>query len=693
MTTPPYMLDRPRVMCDTECYPNYWSIGFRRDDGKVVIIRRRPFIELDYARIAKIIRNHTIVTFNGNNYDENMILLAMSGASNAKLKEASDDIIARGMKPWEFREHWGIKRPEWFDHIDLMEVSPGAAAFPSQKLYAGRLHSRTMRDLPFDHTQDLTDAQTIDLDAYLENDLDVLDDLHTELSQQIELRYTMSRRYGMDLRSKSDAQLAEAVIKQAVEKKIGTRIYKADIRPFSFKYEPRDFIQFKTPDMQAMFAKVRDTKFIVKPDGYVLLPAFLRDEPVTVAGVPYQMGLGGLHSKEHAATHEVDDDTELVDTDVRGYYPNQIIATGKGPKKMRGHFQPVFQGIVREREEAKGLIKVYKAAGDAANEKRAKGTAESGKVMSNGTFGKTGSPFSPLYAPEMLIETTVGGQLSILMLIEAVTEIGCTVVSANTDGFVTKVPKHLRGLFDCVVMDWNLATYLVTEETRYSGLYSRDVNNYIAVTTDGEIKTKGVYGKSGPGLAAASGLKKNPDAQICSDAAVAYIAKGVDPRTTIEACADIRDFIIVRRVKGGCEIDGEYLGKAVRWYHSTERKGPLRENGTDKAVADSTGAQPCMTLPEGYALPDDLDIEWYVREAWARIQDTGVKVNDPALRGKTAIFTARLEDQKTFHRVDPKSGDALCGRSRESIRDRWIEVKSVPYDMKECRKCLSILKV
>ena len=44
--------------------------------------------------------------------------------------------------------------------------------------------------------------------------------------------------------------------------------------------------------------------------------------------------------------------------------------------------------------------------------------ANGGKIVLNGTFGKLFSLFSIFFSPQQGISTTVGGQLSLLMLIE-----------------------------------------------------------------------------------------------------------------------------------------------------------------------------------------------------------------------------------------------------------------------------------
>lgn len=688
---------------DIECYRNYFLVAF-----KDIQNNRRVKFEIwnddrsnfNTSRIATIFRNYTIVTFNGNNYDTLVLALAMQQYTNSDIKDASDQIIVGGLKPWKFRDYYNASLPGYADHIDLMEVSPGAAQRPSLKLYAGKMHSRKMQDLPVDPDA-IIDAELREvLRTYVDNDLDVTHDMCDELSSQLSIRATMSDRYGIDLRSKSDAQIAEAVIKQEVERRTGQRIYREDVMPFAFHYEPPSWVSFETEYLQNIFNLIRNTKFRVKSDGYVLFPEIL-SEPIVIGGNSYQMGIGGLHSKEESKTYYADEEYELQDNDVRGYYPNLIIGSGRAPKNMGHYFQPVFRGIVADREKAKARIPLAEKRGDKAAAKDAKDKSETGKIMTNGTFGKTGSPFSPLYSPTMMIQTTVTGQLAILMAIERTTLAGYQVVSANTDGFVTRLPRAQRDHFRAILFDWECDTGLFTEATYYSSLHSRDVNNYIALTEpqyEGEkvkVKSKGIFAPSGRGLPAAAGLKKNPDVDVCSAAVVAYLKDGVPIEETIHNCADVRQFIRIRREKGGAgytstvdpALDQDYVGKAVRWYYAAGERGWFYSRITKGRVAGTTGARPLMELPEHYELPDDIDYDWYVREAYARLNDVGVPCADPALAGRHGFMFGSRPEQKTVHRVDLSSGVAMCGAKRKDFRELWVEHERVPEGMRFCAKC------
>ena len=108
---------------------------------------------------------------------------------------------------------------------------------------------------------------------YCGNDLTVLEALYNALAPQIQQRIELSKRYGMDLRSKSDAQLAEAVLRRRCEQKLGKRIYKNDIDWNStFRYEPPAWLSFQTPQLQKAFEIIKLAIFGLDGYGRVEMP-------------------------------------------------------------------------------------------------------------------------------------------------------------------------------------------------------------------------------------------------------------------------------------------------------------------------------------------------------------------------------------------------------------------------------------
>ena len=593
----PIGIAKPIWVFDTEVYRDYFLFAaLSADSGVVVTFDTFPGQAIDRKGLRQFLKENRLVSFNGIRFDMPIVALALQGADCAEMKASADKIIKNNIPHWQL----GIDVPE-VDHIDLIEVAPGIA---SLKIYGGRMHCERMQDLPIDEAASISPDQRIALRQYCGNDLQTTLQLYRTLAKQIELRERMSLEYGIDLRSKSDAQIAEAVIRQEVERRLGSRLDKLDPFRFagqSFHYVAPEFVRSlaQGPAAEALQA-AESAQFVVGGNGVVIMPKELADLRIAIGGSVYRMGIGGLHSSEKTATHIADADHVIIDRDVASYYPSIILNCGLSPSNMGRHFSEVYRGIVQRRLAAKRV-------GD-------KVVADALKITINGSFGKFGSPYSVLYAPRLLIQVTLTGQLALLALIEALESEGIPVVSANTDGVVIKCPRHLLPMCDLIVWQWEAVTGFETEATEYAALYSRDVNNYIAIKPDRSAKVKGAY--------APSGLQKNPTNEVVTDAVLRYLAHGADVAETIRACRDIRRFVTIRQVKGGAVKGDRYLGRAVRWYYAKGETGAITYKINGYTVARSEGAKPLMDLPESF--PADVDFDWYIAEAQSILADLGV---------------------------------------------------------------------
>ena len=587
---------------DCEVYVDYFLVAFRDvDSGDVTTYEQWPDQSLDVKALRKHMQRGRIISFNGKRFDAPLIAYAIAGATCAEIKAAANDIISNNLQPWQFEQRYPCKIDPELDHVDLFDVAPGMA---SLKIYAGRMHSIKLQDLPIAFDANISPEQREVLKDYCVNgDTVATLDLLRTLGPQIELRERMTKVYGIDLRSKSDAQIAESVIKSQVGKLVNRKVERPIIPPGTqFNYKPPAFVRFDYPALQHALDVVTSVPFVVLRNGSVQMPKEIKDLKIAVGGSVYQMGIGGLHSTESCVAHIADDDTLLVDRDVTSYYPSIILNCNLTPNHLGRPFLDVYRNLVDKRLAAK-------RAGD-------KVTADALKITINGTFGKLGSMWSALYSPDLLIRTTLTGQLALLMLIEQLEALGVSVVSANTDGVVIKCPRSHEIAMDAAIVVWESATGFETEETRYRALYSRDVNNYIAVKPDGGCKAKGAY--------ATPGLQKNPANEICNIAVGRFLAHGTPIEQTINGCDDIRKFVTLRQVNGGC-IDqcGEFLGRAARWYYSTIVRDVLRYKTNGYTVARSEGAMPLMMLPD--SIPPDLDLAWYVSEAQSILADIGYR--------------------------------------------------------------------
>lgn len=592
-----------RLVFDIECYPNYFLIAFRSVTlGKYLYFEMTPDQPLDYLKLGWVAHNFTLVGFNSYHYDIPILCLALAGKTNAALQSATTAIIEQGMRSNEVLKQYKVKRDKTIDSIDLIEVAPLRA---SLKIYGGRIHSYRMQDLPFVAGSMLTDDQITCLRWYCINDLLNTQDLFNELNKELDLRLNLTLENSLDLRSKSDAQIAEAIISSEIRKIKGHYIKRPTIYPGTvYYYKVPYFLRYQSPLMQYVLQTVASTPFIVNEYGKVGLPEALKELPIKIGQTDYTMGIGGLHSCEKKAMHYADKNYILVDRDVTSYYPMIILNLGLYPEHLGPDFLHVYRSIVNRRVAAKH-------SGD-------KTVANTLKIVINGSFGKFGNMYSMLYSPDLLFQVTITGQLSLLMLIERLELAGIAVVSANTDGLVIKCHQTQQALMDQIVNQWEIDTGFTTEATNYLALLSRDVNNYIAVKTEGEelIKSKGAFARPG--------LQKNPTNEICIDAIESLLLTGTPIEQTIRTCNDIRKFVTVRTVKGGAVKNGDFLGKAIRWYYAKDIEGEIVYANSGNKVPRSEGAQPLMDLPEN--LPQDIDYQWYERETYKILKSSGYPV-------------------------------------------------------------------
>lgn len=649
------------VVCDIEVYPNFFCAGFQEvSSGKTLsfeLSERNPV--MDVARLERVLTRNRIITFNGLCYDMPLLWLAVRGWNNGQLKRASDKIIKERLRYWHVEKAFNMQMPKT-SHIDMIEPQPNAIA--SLKLLQGRLYGRRMRDLPYDPDHKLTFSEMEEVSEYNLNDLDATINLWHALEGPFELRSQLSEFYGIDLMNKSDSQIGETIVKVTTERKLGRKVKRAEIDPsLTFKYEVPDYISFRTPVLQELLEDVKRSLFSLETSKKgtlkVVLPPELAGRKIAIGSSVYQMGIGGLHSTEKHRAVECGDDDRQVDVDVASYYPSIILKSGLYPlslgKTFLEDYAAVRDGRVRSKREAarlKGVIKALKAeeARVGSNRSTAEIKAElnqvlaelehhglidkSGKIQLNGCFGKLGSPYSLLWAPQLMIAVTLTGQLALLMLIERMEMAGISVISGNTDGAVLYGSKSLIGDVEKgvigpsvaadIVRQWESETNFELEATEYAAMYNESVNSYIAIKPDGSAKRKGSYANYiAKGYEDVRGqLMHNPCRNVCADAVLDYIQNGTPIEQHIHEEQDIRNFVTVITAKGGAYWGDEYLGKVVRYIWS-EDGAPCYKAGGAK-VPDTDGSRPLMLLPDD--LPDDLDYGRYIQEAYRMLGNLGI---------------------------------------------------------------------
>lgn len=591
------------LVCDIEEYQNYFLAAFMslKTGKKWFVEFRESITRHDAGNLKWILENFKIITFNGNGFDIPLLALALDGKTCLEIYHAAHMIIYQKIQPYMVVKHYKVQGLK-LNHVDLIEVCPLQA---SLKIYGGRLHVPKMQDLPFSHDSILSEDQITILRHYCWNDLVVTAYINSALKEQLSIRAEMSLKYNIDLRSKSDAQIAEAVIKTELKRLNDYDAKRPEIEEgIGYFYQVPSYINFENEELKKALELVKNSKFYIGESGAVEMPTALKNYQVKLGEMSYRMGIGGLHSMEESVSHVAKEGFVIVDRDVASYYPQIILNQKLYPLHLGHDFLNVYESIVSRRLAAK-------RSGDKAQ-------ADMLKIVINGSFGKFGSKWSVLYAPDLLIQVTLTGQLSLLMLIEKLESVGVRVLSANTDGVVMTYPQVISDTVEASVKEWETLTAFETEATFYRALYSRDVNNYIAVKSNGEVKLKGAY-SIGQGVFR---FHKNPTNSICVEAVVAFLINGTPISETVEKCEDLSKFLTVRKVNGGAVKHGVFLGKAIRWYYSTECAGPIVYATSGNKVPKSDGTRPCLDLPATF--PADVDFYRYECEAREILQEIGV---------------------------------------------------------------------
>jgi len=196
-------------------------------------------------------------------------------------------------------------------------------------------------------------------------------------------------------------------------------------------------------------------------------------------GVKYIMGIGGLHSSDPGDLFESTEDLKIIDADVGSYYPTMIINNNIHPEHLGGSFIKKYKEIRDSRLEAK--------------KKGDKTTSEAFKIILNSSYGKMKSDKHWLYDPLCALQVTINCQLYLIMLIEKLVLNGFKVISANTDGIVTMVPTKDEDKYKELCKEWEEYTNFSLEYSIYKKYARRDVNNYIAIKDNGDVKTKGDF--------------------------------------------------------------------------------------------------------------------------------------------------------------------------------------------------------
>lgn len=380
-----------------------------------------------------------------------------------------------------------------------------------------------------------------EMEEYNDNDVFICCELVRMNQEEIRLRYMISKEYEINVLSASRSTIADKVIVKLYSKFTGFHPKRfIDTKTIRRKIEVSeilsDKIQFSSPQLNDLLQSLHSLVLRGEKGEF--------ERTFTYAGTSYTLATGGLHSNEIPAIYVANDKQTIVDRDVASYYPNLI----RSLKVCQKHLNPkawfrIADTIVDERLEHKHLAK-DKSLNLIQRMKHTTAAACLKIVANAGIFGKMGSEKSFLCDKKAMYKVTINGQLFLLMLIERLEDAGIHVISANTDGIVTIVPKGLEETADNICHWWEKHLGLELEFTSYSKYITEGVNSYLTVKTDGKKKFKG---RMNPKMYLED-LSKGYNSPIVAKAVTEYFINGTPVMETLRNSKSILDFCRTQNV-------------------------------------------------------------------------------------------------------------------------------------------------
>lgn len=414
------------------------------------------------------------------------------------------------------------------------------------------IHYRNVfeRFIPREYLQEMAD--------YNDNDVYIVAELIRMNQEEVLLRYRISEEYNVDVFSASRSTIADKVIVKLYSKYTGLHpkafIDTKTIRRKILVSEIlSDKIAFSTPELNDILSGIRSLTLRGEKGEF--------DREFTFMGTSYTIATGGLHSNEIPAVYVEDDEHIIVDRDVASYYPNMI----RSLKVCQKHLIPkawfrIADTIVDERLEHKHLAK-DKSLDDKERDKHATAAACLKIVANAGIFGKMGSEKSFLCDKKAMYQVTINGQLFLLMLIEKLELAGIHVISANTDGIVTIVPRELEQTADDICHWWEKHLGLELEFTYYTKYVTEGVNSYLTIKRGGSSKFKG---RMNPKMFLED-LSKGYNSPIVAKCVTEYFINGTPVMETLRNAKSILDFCRTQNVNHKYRLEFTHVidGKIV----------------------------------------------------------------------------------------------------------------------------------
>lgn len=243
-----------------------------------------------------------------------------------------------------------------------------------------------------------------------------------------------------------------------------------------FKYKAPESISFKTAFFQNIFENIKNNYFII--NNGVISHDYLPTD-ITYKDHIVRLVFGGLHSQIKNTVVEkcIGTYTKIMDYDANSYYASILCSDNIFRELLGDNIIDNLKSILNKKLNANHTV--------------SKTELFAYKIILNSLTGKLNCKDSKFYNPRAYLQMTITGQLYLLMLFESFGLDNIKTLSINTDGISIKTDKFHKELG--MINRISSQTGIQFKSVEYDVLCMDNVNNYFALTKDGELKGNGIY--------------------------------------------------------------------------------------------------------------------------------------------------------------------------------------------------------
>lgn len=506
---------------DIEVFSDDWIVVFRPLEFDTHIV-----IHNDNYKLKEFLNQDNIVIggFNNKHYDDWIIMTMLNGGSNIEVKRHNDFIIS-GENPWEFPFIQYKKKT--FKSFDLRDDISDMAI--SLKAIEGNLKLPIVESsVDFNINRPLTSKELEEVIYYCKNDVDATVRLYHERKEYIDSKKIVGEMYGLskvDAIGMTNAKLAAKVLNAKYKERDDERNYTIPTN-IDVKVIPKIILDF--------FLQIKDLSI---PDEKLFSETLNIYFKTSAGECPVTYAWGGVHGAKTCFTLEATEDRLIVNYDVASLYPNSMINFGYTSRSMTD--PNAYKNLVETRLRYK--------------KQKIKSKANALKLVVNTVYGAMLNQYNDLADRWAGRSVCITNQLAMTELIVKLGKSCNTIdfININTDGIMFCIDKSEIDKAEIIIQDWSRTTKFEMERDDFKKIIQKDVNNYIGITTSGQMKTKGGYVSLYKG-----GDFKTNNLQVIHRAIVDYLVNGIDPAETINKTTDIFEFQQI--VKTGGSYTGAY---------------------------------------------------------------------------------------------------------------------------------------